>query len=573
LLLYTLTGNDARLAGTIWGTGTSTVFELLFAVSVIGCVLTAAVHWASRTPLSVRLDEEGIRVWSVLGPKSFRWSEVTRAFVTVPARDGATSVRPVLHLWSRWRDMALPVNRLFGHEPVTRRLSLFDALCESVEQELGPHGRLITRGVPTTAVTDTRASVRYLLHWPHRRILSRRAAHLDSTEAAPVDHRLELPSIALAWSFRPAPIAALVVGVAILVFARWFSGWESAPIWLAGLGLLGAFVLPLWNEMKRVFMGVTNGADLTPEMLIGHHRLDTLPRRLIPAPGCALDLEHDRIRRPDGRFFSVDEIVGVEYGPAREQGISRRLDGPWHLAVTTERDGQQQPFEIYSNASADIVKHGDLDAGYAVFNWMTARELALRSKCGLVLANGRVLASQVGQPLRTRIDAELTRYDPTEIGEEMAQKGETSTIHMHITPDRFEAWGPLARQPEHCATPPIWKLTLAAVAVASIGTGFVAGGLIAGYLMATSIHDLLTHVHFRAPGFAMDADGVWVRGVCIPWDELEESTLLPIAPGPILFAGSKSLTVAGHLGETYNDRALMGCSAYSWIRQNVCVQR
>ena len=173
---------------------------------------------------------------------------------------------------------------------------------------------------------------------------------------------------------------------------------------------------------------------------------------------------------------------------------------------------------------------------------------------------------QLGQPLAQRLASDVVRYDPDSVRSGFG--GREPQVHIRSTPERFEAWGPLTRLPESCATPPVYRLLLAVLCLAAL-PWFAPAGMIAGYLIATAGHDLIMHRHFGRPGFLMDREGVWVRGERLSWDELEHATLLPVSPGPLLFAGPRSVLVAGYLGGTYRERAWLGCAAWRWIQDNV----
>jgi hypothetical protein len=306
-------------------------------------------------------------------------------------------------------------------------------------------------------------------------------------------------------------------------------------------------------------------------MIIGSSALpEALPPRLVPAPGCVADLGQGTLRRPDGRVLEIGSLESITYGPERGAAAasgSGMATAAWHMSVTLrEEPGRSQ--EIFHNASVDVVRHGDLDGGYALFNWVMARELARSGKARLTLAQGKVSASELGVPLMERLRRAATRYDPGPLEGERAAVARS--LRVEVTPERFVVWGPLWRQPEGCAAPPLWTALGALLALALAPTGLLVAGLLAGYLGSQVIHQWLTLRHFARPGFVLDQAGVWVRGEHIGWGSLEQSSLLPVSAGPLLFAGPRSLLVAGHLGASYAERAWLGCAAYRWVQEHVC---
>ena len=564
LLLQALfVGVGDHLMGSSWSIGGAGALAGALLAS-----LTVLVWWISQTPRAVWTDDEKIVCWGLTGRTTIRWEDVVHAFVTTPTRAYEPDAHQTLHLTTRWRDLALSVSLITdtGHT-TSQRVETFKTFVDTVQRHLEAKGGHLEREVPITSITNVAAPVRYMLYWPHRRLLARRFHALDTATAQPIDHHAPRGSMALGWLFRPAPIAATLVSAGLIVASL----DSAASSMLTVGGVLMALFIPLWNSLKETLQRTRNKNGWMPETMIGQHTLsDALPSRLVPAPSCVIDFNTEQIHRPDGKVCRFDEIASVEYGPPKRVGQRQTiLPTAWHLAVYREGE-PRKPHEVYSNASVDIVRHGDLDPGYAAFNWITARELAVKTGANLILATGRVGRTRVGHPLAERLREDITRYDPAPLAEQMERSGERPRLAIHATDDRFDVWGPLIRQPEHCATPPLWKGALLAVAVGLMTVGFIPAGLLAGYLIASAIHDLITWSHFRAPGFTLDRDGVWVRGVCIPWDDLEESTLMPVAPGPILFAGSRTVLIAGHLGASYHERAWLGCAAYDWINQRIC---
>jgi hypothetical protein len=166
-----------------------------------------------------------------------------------------------------------------------------------------------------------------------------------------------------------------------------------------------------------------------------------------------------------------------------------------------------------------------------------------------------------------RLAEDVVRYDPVTARSVLGDRA--PSLKIEATDDHFVAWGPLTRFPESCASPPIYRLSLAALSLISLPF-FPPGGMIAGYLIASAGHDLIMHQHFRQTGFRMDRDGVWVRGKCLTWDELEHATLMPVCAGPLFFAGDRHVLVTGYMGGTYGERAWLGCAAWRWIQDNIC---
>lgn len=565
--------DDPRMADTIWvrlfALNTGACFALFF---MLGGGLTALMllaWWAGRMLTTVRLDQRALVSWTLAGRRTIPWDAVSRAFVTRQPGNGERT----LHLWTAWREVALPATRLVDEVSQELQDQAFEVFLGEVRGHLEGRGLALEEEVPVSLITDTTWPLRHLLFWPHRRVLARQHMKLRADQP-PVDHRQSVPSLHLAWMFKPATQLCATVTLGALAFAHMGTEHPRALALVSGVGLLLLVAIPLWNVardgMRRLERDPRRGA-LTPEMLVGRHEVpETLPPVLLPAHGCYIDLKNKRVGRPDGRVFKFEDVAMVDYGPPRRGNEAPRdprarvEQEAWHLALALRSEQGGPPREIFHNASADVVRHGDLDAGYAVFNWIAARTIALEAGADLVLAQGRVAASRVGRPLREQLARELVRYEPEAL-EAQVEHGRAG-LRLAISEDSFQAWGPLVRLPEAVAAPPIWKALLGVALLALIPTGLTPAGLLAGWLLAASIHDAVASMHFARPGFRMDEDGVWVRGACMGWEQLEQSTLMPVAPGPILFAGARALLVAGHLGGTYAERAWMGCAAYRWIQ-------
>ncbi len=543
--------------------------ELLFAVTVLGSVLAVValvLHLPRTLTRRVLLSDETLSMWSAAGRKTVPWAEVVRAFVTTTRGAEGSAC---LHLWTRWREVAIPASKLVGEGPDSA--AEFAAFVRDVDARLDLHGKHLECGVPASAVTHTADAVRYALFWPHRRYLARRLA--GAADAKIVDHRNAPVAMAFGWLLRPAPMAAALTVVAATAVVRFATTATWAPTALAALGLGALVGLPAWNALKDRWHRLIDGGTMRPEELVGGSGLPVeLPPRLIPAPGCEVDFDGRSVRRPDGRRFHFDDIAMVVYGPTRAHGSSSTSADaglpvePWQVAVRT-LGVHGAEHEVYHNASVDVIRHGDLDGGYAAFNWVLAREVAVRAGAGLQLAQGRVAAEQVGKSLVERLASDVVRYDPRPVRAAFGDR--QPEIRVKSDEDVFEAWGPLTRFPEGCATPPLYRLASAAVCLA-LTPWLPPLGMVAAYLFVTCGHDLIMQQHFLRPGFRMDREGVWVRGEKLGWDELEHATLLPVSPGPLLFAGPRRVLVAGYLGGTYRERAWLGCAAWRWIQDHVC---
>lgn len=554
-------GEDARfteLPGPLLGG--------IVAAGAVVSVLALAAHLPRSLSRRVLLDEDTIVVWTALGRTTLSWSDVVRAFVTSRRTDLDDAC---LHVWTRWREVTIPLSKLVGQHATSREE--YAAFLRDVDARLDRRGKHLERGVPTSSLTDPTTAVRYVLFWPHRRYLAWRLERAV-TQPAP-DHRAAPAPMAVGWLFRPAPAMALLAILAVTALVRFGTDSSWAVIGLSVAGVLFGLVVPAWNALKDRSHRLFDTGSVRPEELVGGSGLaQDLPSRLVPAPGCEVDLERGTVRRPDGRKYGFDDISVVVYGPTRAQAqSSTSADAglpmePWQVAVRAHGT-QGVDHEIYHNASVDVIRHGDLDGGYAAFNWVLAREVARRSEAGLQLAQGRVPATQVGQPLAERLATDVVVYDPAPVRAAFGDR--TPELQVVAEPDRFEAWGPLTRFPEGCATPPIYRL-LGAVACLAMTPWVPPAAMLAGYFFATAGHDLIMHRHFDRPGFRMDREGVWVRGEKLSWEELEHATLLPVSPGPLLFAGPRSVLVAGYLGGTYRERAWLGCAAWRWIQDNVC---
>lgn len=564
-------GSDPRLDGTLWsmkGYGGEELFAMVF---VIGAVMTAALliaRWLDHALSRVKVTETGVEVWSLYGRKTLRWDKMVRAFVTRGAeRDGELT----LHLWTRWQDLALPMGRVVEARDEAAQREAFGEFLSHVRGHLESAGLSLEEDVPLSVLTDAGWPIRHRLYWAHRRVLSWRAAALRDRRE-PLDQRRPLPSLQWAWLFRPAPVMTAASMTGVLLWVRWGTVSEFAlpALTWGGLAMFGA--IPLWNLLKDRLLRAQNQGALSPEMLVGCQEVpDPLPATLLPARGCHVDLERGVVSRPDGRSFSFDAIEVVDYGPPGRYESPARKDRAlrqeaWHLALGLSKTPSRMS-EIFHNASADIVRHGDVDAGYAVFNWVTARAIALGARADLILAQGRVAGSRVGKTLVELLASDVVRYEPEALAGSLdsARAG----VHVQDSGEFFEAWGPLVRQPESCAAPPLWKYVGLALMLGLMFIQFVPGGMLAGWLLASIVHDTITAQHFSRPGFRLDKSGVWVRGQCLPWDELEQSTLMPVAPGPVLFTGRRQVLVVGYLGGTYAERAWLGCAAYSWIQRHI----
>jgi hypothetical protein len=541
----------------------------LMAIVAVGAgagVVALLLHFPRTLGRRVLLSDDDLVVWTALGRTTIRWDDVVRAFVTT-RRGGDSDV--CLHVWTRWREVAVSSPRLVGTGPDS--VGEFEAFLRDVDARLDGRGKHLEGGVPASALTHVSDAVRYALFWPHRRYLAWRLARDGDGPVA--DHRAAPVAMALGWVFRPAPVAAAVAILSLTALVRFGTTATWAPTALAFTGLLGLVALPAWNALKDRWHRLMETGTMRPEELVGGTGLPSdLPHRLVPAPGCEVDFEARRVRRPDGRTYSFDDISVVVYGPTRAGGVSSTSADsglpvePWQMAVRT-LGVHGAEHEVYHNASVDVIRHGDLDGGYAAFNWVLAREVALRSEADLQLAQGRVRAGQVGRPLVERLATDVVRYDPESVRSAFGDRA--PQIRIEADDEKFEAWGPLTRFPEGCATPPLYRLLIAAVCLA-ITPWLPPASLLAGYLIATSGHDLIMQRHFARPGFRMDKEGVWVRGERLSWEELEHATLLPVSPGPILFAGPRTVLVPGYLGGTYRERAWLGCAAWRWIQDHVC---
>ncbi len=569
--LLSMLAGDPRLRDTLWGwlyRHDHQAFSYAFIFGLLVTALAVLARWAHKAITRVKIDKESITSWSLAGRKKLRWEDMVRAFVT---RSPDQEQHLTLHLWTPWRDLAISMDQIADEVSHKLQRESFEVFLQEIRGHLEGHGLALEEDVPVSTPTDTSWPLFYSLFWPHRRILSLRQRRMRRQDLE-LDQRAELPSLRLAWLMRPAPVMTTVSFVVALVAVRWgtVSDWAmSLALWG---GVLMVALIPIWNLLKeRVSAGQQHGA-LTPEMLVGRHDApEKLPNLLLPARGCRIDLNRGQISRPDGKAFNVKDINVVDYGPpgrygqdkAKGKGMRQQA---WHLAVGTST-GPGKMVEIFHNASADIVRHGDVDAGYAVFNWTCARAIAQHAQADLILAQGRVHSSKVGRPLLEALHKDVVQYEPEPLQAQLDM--ERSGVHIRQSPERFEAWGPLVRQPEACAAPPLWKGVLILGAMALLPTGFLPAGMIIGWLLASLIHDAITAMHFGRPGFMMDKEGVWVRGVCLPWEELEQSTLMPVAPGPILFAGRRRVLVVGYLGGTYTERAWLGCAAYRWAQKHL----
>lgn len=530
------------------------------ALAGVAALLTYLPRSLSRRVL---LSDADVVVWTALGRTTLVWDDVLRAFVTTRRGDRGAC----LHLWTRWREVTVPAHRLVGDGP--HCAAQFADFLRDVGARLDRRGKHLEGGVPAGALTNPANAVRYALFWPHRRYL---AWQLSRSHAGPVDHRRAPAAMALGWLFRPAPVAAVLTLLGVTTVVRFGTHASWAPATLGVVGLLAALALPAWNALKDRGHRLFESSSVRPEELVGGTGLPTeLPARLVPAPGCEVDLEARTLRRPDGRKFPFDDVSVVVYGPTRAGAASSTSADaglpvePWQMAVRTHGlHGAEH--EIYHNASVDVIRHGDLDGGYAAFNWVLAREVALRSQADLQLAQGRIAAAQVGTTLVQRLGADVVRYDPEPVRAAFGDR--TPQIHIRSDADHFEVWGPLTRFPESCATPPVYRLACSALCLLAL-PWFPPAGMMAGYLLATAGHDLIMHRHFARPGFRMDRQGVWVRGDHLSWAQLEHATLLPVSPGPLLFAGPRKVLVAGFLGGTYRERAWLGCAAWRWIQDHV----
>ncbi len=574
-----LLGDDPRLSGGFWGWPQISLGDLSGGLAFVGFILGALalfLRWNQRTRTRLILTEEALVCERVLWRRRFRWSEVMRAFVT-GTEDAEELTTWTLHLWTPWREISLPIWRVVpafdSNAPARDRRKSFEEFLSQVEEHLHASGLTLERGIPVSPVTDASMPLRYLLLWPHRRWLSwHHNRLLQAGEKSPVNHRSPLPSLRVAWWLRPAPGALVFVTAVLVLWVRWGTTAQWAPSAMAWLGLLMVAAVPGWNLFKEAILRSRHQDSLCPEMVIGQtHLPESLPTKLLPARACVVDLKKGRIDRPDGRHFMVKDLSAVEYGPSRGQGTPALDSGmavrAWHMAVE-KKDQRGHMHEVFHNASVDMVRHGDLDGGYAVFNWVLARELALAASGSLRLAQGRVTPGDLGKPLVEVLEKDLVRYDPDSMQEARAKM--RATIHMASDADHLDVWGPLVRLPESCATPPLWKMLAIVLLLALIPKTLMVAGLWAGYLIAVSMHQWLTAQHFARPGFRLDAQGVWVRGECISWDELEMTSLMPVSTGSIVFAGRRTLLVAGHLGGSYAERAWLGCAVYQWIQQTRC---
>ena len=553
--------------------GLAATFCLVF--TLIGTWL-ALGYWIRRSPAKVTLRDDAIVRYSITGTKTFPYDKILRAFVTAPTHEHERSTRLCLHLSTRWRDMTIPLDRIVERGPAHAMREEFDLLLVSLSEKLERHGRQLELGVPRTSVTHDGHPALFDLHWPHRRVLLRRALRADSDEL-PADldkHRdpKAWPSMKLAWMLRPTPYLFSIFLVIPTIVLAAMEDLAPAFFALPLLGFVSALSIPAWNHCKGQWLALRAGEALLPETLVGQHRINHKPTLYRPAPGCRVDMETQKVHRPDGKVHDFAHIKRVAYGPPpmerhRVQDSLQRAIAmtSWELALHTQDESAQ----IYTNASVDIVRYGDLDAGYAAFNWTLARNLAKASGAELVLAHERLPRDHVGRSLVVRLASDVNQYDPEPLRQQLSGSTIKSRVHIHQDEETFCAWGPLSRLPEHCASPPLWRSALAILALALIPFGYPLAGLFAGYFIVTAIGQWLTSRHFQTPGFVMDRAGVWVRGVCIPWESVEESTLMPVAPGPVLFCGENSVLVVGHLGSSYLERAWLGCEAYRWMRNNL----
>lgn len=550
------------LAASLWASESSDLnasiaagaFLLSMALGAAALLLEACLRWKRRASSRVLLDLEGVRVpWG----GSIKWTDLRRAFLV----GGKVRGEWALHLWTSAGELVIQSSQVF-RPGVLDFYDSSEAFLASVEEHLNRIRCPLVRGVPRNLVTAQGSEVLFFLFRPHRWWLRRSMEGIASATEPPSDHREALRSMRSAWKLE-IPSFVVVLGLVMGVVTTSLEGvWPVLSFAMGGaVALLGA----LWSTLRAIQREPhTSQKRWTPDAFAGFHESpDPEKMRLVPANGCVIDARG--VSRPDRqRFAFEDGIAEVEYGPHRVGG---HLDGSlgalaeaWRMALRMrdERDFQ----EIFHNASADVVRHGDLDEGYALFNWICAREVARRANARLILSNGRV--RRVGSLLRDRLEDEVVRYRPEEL------RRACWGLRFRVTEDRFEVWGPLVRFPEVCAVMPFWKALGAVVSLGLCLLGASAAVFPLVYCALSAWREWTVARHFSRPGFSMDREGVHVRGRCISWEELEISTLMPVAPGPILFAGPRHLLVAGHLGGTYAERSWLGCAAYQWIQENVC---
>ncbi len=558
--------SDPRLGG--WElTGTHAI---LFAAPGMALALLAVVLQAHvRAPMEVYLREEDLLVRG-LGPSvRLRPEEVEDARVVVLGSGGEVGERALV-LSTRWRDVVVRADRLVPGVDAALQAKVFEELAGAVGAWLERGGAPLLWGVPASSVLCWQRPVRWLLAWPHRRWLVARSRRWR-LGASPPDHTRRLPPLAWAWQLRGRRWW-LLVAAAALVAAFW--AWEApwAPWALQGVGLLAGPLLWALNAGLDAAARASGPGRVAPEAWIGRSEV---PRRgggsrWLPAPRCEVDFGGREVRRPDGRLLGFDEVVEVVYGPPSSLSgdlVERSFAASaWHLALTTA-SGAGRPVAIYGNASVDMVRYGDLDAGYAAYNWGLARALALACASPLRLAQGRLAATQVGRSLIEQVGSDVTRYDPAPLEAALQARGARRGVHLQSSPEHLLAWGALARRPEASATPPLYKL-LAAAGLAALGcAGWPLAGLLVSYLLARSLSEWISLRHAETPGFLLRGDGIWVRGEHLPWEEAECATLMPVTAGPILFCGSSRVLVVGHLGRSYEERAWLGCAAWAWLQR------
>ena len=556
-MIFLLIGTDDRLQGTVWfltRADAEGVFYACFLVTFAVVAASLTSRWARRAYTQLWVDGEKLVCWSLAGRTTLAWGEVVRGFITSNG-EGRT-----LHLWTPWRDLALSMDRI-AEVPSVVSDDPCEAFISDVRGHLLKRGLSLEEGVPSSRVTDRTWPLLSLIFWPHRRLLAHQLKRQLECQD-PWDHRSARTLPRLTWAFRPAPVLTCALAVAVLVVVRMLTSAQWVTQSLAGGGAFLILLIPAcrglleWVRRRRV--------GLRPVDLVGRFEVpEPLPDVFFPAPGCKVDLAKGQVVRSD-RSFAFDEIKTVEYGPALRRDKKSVSHQAWHLAVEVDRGGQEYE-EIFHNASVDIVRHGDVDAGYAVFNWAMARAIAQGAQSDLVLAHGRTPRHLLGRPLVEILSADASTYDPEALCE-----APHAQVRVRSDGALFEAWGPLMRMPESLAAAPLVKAALALGSLALIPTGFWPAGFLAGCFIMATVHDVLAMREFSHAGFTMDGRGVWVRGRCIEWGDLEQSTLMPVAPGPILFAGRSKVLVVGHLGGTYRDRAWLGCSAYHWIQRHHC---
>ena len=563
----------STIAHDLSAAGISEWSPLLFgAVSVFCTCLTILVisnWWLRVSPHTIWTDDEKVVCTSIVGKTTIFWTQVIQAVVIEDHTLGLEQRVQQLCLTTRWRTLLISPRQILSSSlSLHERQRYIDDFLGSVQSHLEAQGVHLDRNQPTTHLLYS-PWIPQLIFWPHRRILARKFEQINSPQGRErINHYKKLPSLHLGWVFRavPSPVAAVVLSTLTLATLAMDGGLGTALILCAAL--IG---VPLFNACMQKFAGIAN--TLQPEMMVGRDTFQgDLAETLVPAPMCAINLKGRYVQRPDGKRWSFDEIEAVSFGPKPRRGDAQVMSvtpKTWQLAIR-ERGEKGETYVIYNNANIDMIWHGDLDGGYALFNWIAAREIAFRSEASMTLATGTTPYERLDQTLIERLDNDLTNYAPDPLRDAIDRSGFASRVWIDRDETSLHTWGPLVRQPARYAAPPLWKALMVVAGLVVVGSG---GGALApwvGYLIALTIHEMIMFWHFQTPGFTLDHKGVWVRGHCLPWHSLRETSLMPVSSGPIFFTAPRSLMVAGHLGSSYHERAWLGCSVYDWMAQQKC---